>query len=322
MSIDSIIMESMIKSNAIPKDLQNFNDEMNTQWDYGVLYKGKRIIEPQLDDFDWSLYRTIPLSILKREKIGVCWDFVNYQHDAFKKMGYEDQSYLFITPKSEKPDDVVTHTFSIVKVDGQWYWFESSWYKYRGVKPIRSYKDVLKFLRNHYGKDNIFELYRYNPAGLDKSLTDQEFFDKVTQSSNAVFESFNPGLGADEFQDVKEVIKSLDKKDYKGFLFNNVKFKSIAYDNGKPVAFCCAHEYKIEDGYLGVVLSVATNPKYRRRGYCTKCVKDVIKQAKADPRINEIAWSADTTNYQSIAMAKSVGFKDWYVYKDTTVLKL
>lgn len=137
-----------------------------------------------------------------------------------------------------------------------------------------------------------------------------------------IMESVHPKFDQRMLREMKEVVKSLDKKDYSDFRFNRVRYYSIAYDNGKPVAFCCAHEYEIEDGYLGVVLSVATNPKYRRKGYCTKCVKDVIKQAKADPRINEIAWSADTTNKQSIATAKSVGFKDWYVYKDTTVLKL
>ena len=82
-------------------------NDLNTNWDYGVLKNGKKIIDTE--NFDWGKdYRTIPINEMKKNKIGVCWDFVNYQHDYFKKKGipidgvtYSD-NYISIPPHGIK----------------------------------------------------------------------------------------------------------------------------------------------------------------------------------------------------------------------------
>lgn len=166
--------------------------ELDTEWDYGVLDKERgRIIEEDggegLSKYEWGkYYHTIPLDVLKKEKIGVCWDFVNYQHDRLKKAGIKDSAYLIIvdlrTP--EYPERVVTHTFSTFELGSKEYWLESAAWPKRGIHEIKDFKEAAKEVKEIYTKEKVpYSLFKYNPDGLDKGLTDTEFFDKATEDN-------------------------------------------------------------------------------------------------------------------------------------------
>lgn len=161
------------------KRVKSFNSDLNN-WKYGVLIDGK--VETDPDKVDWSHYKTIPIDDMKRHHAGICWDFVNYQHHFFKENGYPDESHLFVMQKSDDPNDIVTHTFSTVTIDNQKYWFESSWFKHQGVHPVSSYKDVVDKLVKEYGDTNSqYDVYEYNPDGMDQSLSNGEFFKRATK---------------------------------------------------------------------------------------------------------------------------------------------
>lgn len=161
------------------KRVKSLNSDLNN-WKYGVLINSK--IETDPDKVDWSKYKTIPIDDIKKNHVGICWDFVNYQHHIFKENGYPDESHLFVMQKNEDPNDIVTHTFSIVTIDNQKYWFESSWFKHQGVHPISSYKDVINELVKEYGDANSqYDVYEYNPDGMDRGLTNGEFFKRATE---------------------------------------------------------------------------------------------------------------------------------------------
>ena len=154
-------------------------DELNTKWDYGVLHKGKHVTD--LSDFDWSNYRTTPVETLEKEKCGVCWDFVNYQHHKLKKAGIKDDNYMCTFRKGN--GDLVTHTFTTYDLDGKKYWIESAMWPKRGIHEIGSYKDVIKEIKDNYKiKDTDLSLFKYNPDGLDKGLTDKEYFEEATKN--------------------------------------------------------------------------------------------------------------------------------------------
>lgn len=157
----------------------NFNNFMNTKFEYGVLYNGKHLTydNGDLDNFDWSKYRTIPLDIMEKEKIGNCWDFVNYQHNYFKKNNIPDKSYLYFAQR--KDGSYITHTFSIIDLDGQKYWFESSFWEHRGVNPISNVNDVYDKLSKSYGPVKYSFIEEYNPDGMDQNLSDQEFINRI-----------------------------------------------------------------------------------------------------------------------------------------------
>lgn len=105
--------------------------------------------------------------------------------------------------RNNNPNDIVTHTFSIIDIGGKKYWFESSWVKYQGVHEVNSYKDVVNVLRKEFGEDNSYDVYEYNPDGLDKNLTNREFFERTTNNlvdhyngknneiKHSVFSSYN-----------------------------------------------------------------------------------------------------------------------------------
>lgn len=167
------------KSDSYNKTM-NFNNFMNTKVDYGVLYNGKRLMydDGSLDNFDWSKnYRTMPVEKFRKEKIGTCWDFVNYQHDYFKKNNIPDKAYLYFAEREN--GTYVTHTFSVIDLDGQKYWFESSLWPARGLNPINDENDVYSKLSEIYGSMKYSFIDEYDPEGMDNNLSDQEFINKI-----------------------------------------------------------------------------------------------------------------------------------------------
>ena len=165
----------------LPDELVQFNKELNS-WTYGVIINGKKYTSS--NDVDWSKYRTIPIPIMEKEHVGICWDFVNYQHAWFKSHQIKDDSYFYVQQKSTNPDDIVTHTFSIISINGGKYWFESSWSSHKGIHKVSSWKDVVNALSDQYNKEDKFpySLFKYNPDGLDKNVNDGDFFNKATHN--------------------------------------------------------------------------------------------------------------------------------------------
>lgn len=161
------------------KKVLQLNDEMNTKWDYGVLHNGKKITD--LSSFDYGKdYRTTPISVLQKEKIGTCWDFVNYQHSIFKANGYPDKTYMYVTQKDN--GEIQTHSFSVVDIGDKKYWVESAKWDDHGVHEVNSFKDVVDhFTDSKYG-GKLYDVYEFNPDGMDNGLTDREYFDKATQN--------------------------------------------------------------------------------------------------------------------------------------------
>lgn len=185
-----MILLNRISLNRIYEDsklnfLVDLQKHLDT-FDYGTIIDGERYDETRLDEVNWDEYRTLPVDVFESEKIGNCWDFVNYQHENFKDNAIEDQSFMFVMDRGS--DDIVTHTFSIVTLENNQYWFEQSFYKYKGIWRIRSVKDVVYTLAHHYDPESEFdfEVYEYNPDGLDQNLTDKQFFESVTSSKPVI----------------------------------------------------------------------------------------------------------------------------------------
>lgn len=153
-------------------------DDMNTKWDYGVKVGNQRVLDTS--EVDFSKWRTTPIDQLAKDKIGVCWDFVNYQHAVLKKHGIPDKNYMFVCRMSDDPDDIQTHSFTVAQIGNKQYWLESASWPNRGVHEISSVDDVISRVQSAKGKP--YDLYEYNPDGMDRGLTDQEYFDRATQN--------------------------------------------------------------------------------------------------------------------------------------------
>lgn len=160
------------------RQVSELNSDMN-KWEYGVLINGKKITDP--NQINWKDYKTTPIENVKKYKVGVCWDFVNYQHSIFKKEGIKDKSYFFVMERNNNPNDLITHTFSIVDLKNGKYWYESAWMKHQGINKVSSFEDVINVLLKDYGT-NSYEVYEYNPEGLDQNLSNSDFFKRATET--------------------------------------------------------------------------------------------------------------------------------------------
>ena len=84
--------------------------------------------------------------------------------------------------RNKSNTDIVTHTFNIITINNKTYWFESSWSSNQGLHEVKSYKDVIEKLRDHYGEQYSYDVYTYNTAGLDNHLSNSEFFKAATKN--------------------------------------------------------------------------------------------------------------------------------------------
>lgn len=165
--------------------IDNLIDNLNNNFDYGVIIDGVRYDE-DMSKVDWDKYRTMPVERFAKEKIGVCWDFVNYQSYICNKNGIPNKNYMAVCQRSDDPSDILTHTFTVVNIEGKQYWIESAWYKKKGVHEINSPKDVFDVIKKNEDSYSDHPLdcdfYEYDPTGMDKNLTNNEYFDRATEN--------------------------------------------------------------------------------------------------------------------------------------------
>lgn len=167
------------------KKIHQLVKELNDDWSYGVMLDGKK--KEDISDMDWSKYRTQPVKELAKTKTGLCWDFVNYQHAILDSAGIPNKNYMAVYRRSNDPDDIITHTFTIATIGDKNYWIESAKWDDRGVHEVESFKDVIQHFRDTgYFGSKAYNVYEFNPDGMDKGLTDTEYFDKATDPKGLV----------------------------------------------------------------------------------------------------------------------------------------
>ena len=139
------------------------NDIMNIMNDikYGYLDINGNIHYVIDKDFE-SLYTLQSPGETLNNKVGVCWDQVELERYLFDKENIKFNTYFIVYYS----DNICpTHTFLIYKIDNDYYWFEHSWEKYRGIRKYSSENSALndikeKFindeLNNNYDDTNLF----------------------------------------------------------------------------------------------------------------------------------------------------------------------
>lgn len=112
------------------------NDIMNIMNDikYGYLDINGNIHYVIDKDFE-SLYTLQSPGETLNNKVGVCWDQVELERYLFDKKNIKFNTYFIVYYS----DNICpTHTFLIYKIDNDYYWFEHSWEKYRGIRKYSS----------------------------------------------------------------------------------------------------------------------------------------------------------------------------------------
>lgn len=145
---------------------------------YGVLQDNMQVNEdsPNWDDVIGNHYALQSPEELLTSKTGVCFDQVELERDLFTKENIEVKTYFICTYDG---NDIPSHTFLTYEENEKIYWFEHSWYTYKGVHEYSSEKEMLLDIKNKF---------RESHSSSDDSLT-------------FVYEYLKPdfGLSCDEF---------------------------------------------------------------------------------------------------------------------------
>lgn len=159
------------------------DDIMNVMSDIEYGFKdddGFNIIN---DNNKWDLnfndfyYLQTPEELLI-SKCGVCWDQVELERKLFKEHHISFKTYFIFI----KDDEMLpSHTFLVYKDNNKYYWFEHSWYKYRGIHEYNSIifllEDVInKFKLEHIEVSDKSVLYLYEYDLPKKHIKCDEFY--------------------------------------------------------------------------------------------------------------------------------------------------
>lgn len=114
-------------------------------------------------DFEEFYYLLSPEELLER-KCGTCWEQVELERKLFSDLNITNTTY-FICTYAE--DASPCHTFLVYEDNGKYYWFEHSWYDYKGIHEYNSIKELLldvknKFIKSYSDIEGMTFVTRYN----------------------------------------------------------------------------------------------------------------------------------------------------------------
>lgn len=90
------------------------------------------------------------------------------------------------------------------------------------MHEITSYTDVVDILRKEYGTDNAYDVYEYNPNGLDKNLTNSEFFKRTTSNLVDHYDGKNNEIKHSDFTSYNRHIR-IGKEFIDNYLHKKIK---------------------------------------------------------------------------------------------------
>jgi len=144
-----------------PKELLKYMESIN----YGYLTKSGKIYRENDSNFndDWfNNYILSSSSDIEKNKIGNCWDQVEFEREWFSKNNYEVKTFFEIVDLPYN-NNYPTHSFLCYKENDKWNWFEHADYLNRGIHEFSSLEELLKYQYLKY----IDTLKKYNINDLE-----------------------------------------------------------------------------------------------------------------------------------------------------------
>jgi len=169
-----------------PKDLLNV---LNT-WGYGLLTKNKEVITNDIEPEQFAdLYRTISPQDFEKYKVGVCWDYTEYERYYFKKyFDYKFKTYYIELDNLSSS----THTFLVYEDSGKYYYFESSYRRYQGIHVFETMQDVFNYVLTAMFRDEgrtyPYAIYEYTE--MPSGLTTLGFMDMLIVNGKKIYHTY------------------------------------------------------------------------------------------------------------------------------------
>lgn len=124
-------------------------------------------------------------------KIGIVYDFVEFQRAYFNFNNIENRTFFLIDNTKN-----VSHAFSVfaLDIDGKktWYWFENEWLVFTGIRKIKTAKSPLDLVKlqlqafkSFYDAKDIhcWEYFEPKEDSVDFSL----FYKNITENGVSLF---------------------------------------------------------------------------------------------------------------------------------------
>lgn len=114
------------------------------------------------DDFENFYYLLSPDELLEK-RCGTCWEQVELERYLFEKDNIVTETYFICTYAQ---DASPCHTFLVYEDKNKYYWFEHSWYIYKGIWEYNSIKELLldvktKFIKDYDDLDGMTFITKY-----------------------------------------------------------------------------------------------------------------------------------------------------------------
>ena len=135
------------------------------------------------EKFPKIYYLLSPEELLKT-KVGTCFDQVELERKLFNDYNILVKTYFIYSYISK--DNIPSHTFLTFEYQNKIYWFEHSWYQYKGIHEYLNLNNLLhdiknKFLKSHnLTKNENTSIYEYKLPPYH--LTCDEFYEYCQNS--------------------------------------------------------------------------------------------------------------------------------------------
>ena len=241
-----------IVTNSMPEDIQELLKTLNS-YDYGYISKNKEKVK-EMKNFFYD-YRSSSISEFEKNKIGVCWDYVHYEANWFKKHKYKYETYYIQV--QDKDNNCPSHTYLVFYLpnDLNVYYFESSWEKYKGIERFDNINQLHNAIKIRHIEENdknskcypnSYFRNKYDASSKSyEHLSCGDYMERVSngriivndESTNIIKES-NYGVPEEKkfpLPDEKHVLSAIKffnyvKPEYEQELASNIKKKIKEFD--------------------------------------------------------------------------------------------
>lgn len=113
-------------------------------------------------EFEDFYYLLSPEELLEK-RCGTCWEQVELERKLFQDININSETFFICTYGI---DAAPCHTFLVYESNNNFYWFEHSWYDYKGIHEYPSLEELLldvkfKFIKSNKDVEGMTFITRY-----------------------------------------------------------------------------------------------------------------------------------------------------------------
>lgn len=136
----------------VKRECEKLNKKLNS-YGYGLVMNGK-LVDFKEDPREFAnLYRTMSCKEFTQYRGGICWDYARFQKSFLNHIGLPAENYYIEIHNTQSS----THTFTVIPVEHQYVYLESSFLKIQGVYVAKSIDIIIQYILQSMGYDPIKE---------------------------------------------------------------------------------------------------------------------------------------------------------------------